>query len=127
MRGWSISGNSYKATSLRYFNPVGAHSSGLIGEHPAGIPNNFMPYVSQVAIGNRDHVSIFGDDYDTPDGTGERDYVHVVDLAKTHVMAIKKQQDLDNYSVFNLGSVHPNKVCHFSRPIHNLTQLHFSD
>ena len=79
--GWSV-------TLLRYFNPIGAHSSGLIGEDPRGIPNNLMPYISQVAIGRLDHLTVFGDDYDTHDGTGVRDYIHVVDLARGHVSAI---------------------------------------
>lgn len=104
LRDWTSCSADRRATSLRYFNPVGAHSSGLIGEHPVGIPNNLMPYISQVAIGKRDHVSIFGGDYNTADGTGERDYVHVVELAKAHVIAVEKQMILDNYSVFNLGS-----------------------
>ena len=85
---------------LRYFNPIGAHSSGLIGEDPRGIPNNLMPYISQVAIGRRDHLNVFGDDYDTPDGTGVRDYIHVVDLARGHVAAI----DYKGENVFNLGT-----------------------
>ena len=75
---------------LRYFNPIGAHESGLIGEDPKGIPNNLVPYIAQVAIGKLDHLNVFGDDYDTPDGTGVRDYIHVVDLAKGHVKAMKK-------------------------------------
>jgi UDP-glucose 4-epimerase len=74
---------------LRYFNPVGAHESGLIGEDPNGIPNNLMPYVSQVAVGRRPHLNVFGSDYPTPDGTGVRDYIHVVDLAKGHLAALQ--------------------------------------
>lgn len=84
------SDESWNILILRYFNPCGAHSSGDIGEDPLGIPNNLMPYISQVAIGRRDHLTIFGNDYDTPDGTGVRDYIHVVDLAKGHVSAINK-------------------------------------
>ena len=76
---------------LRYFNPIGAHPSGRIGEDPSGIPNNLIPYVAQVAVGRREHVNVFGNDYDTPDGTGVRDYIHVVDLAKGHVAALKKR------------------------------------
>ncbi|MGG4773421.1 UDP-glucose 4-epimerase GalE [Paenalcaligenes sp. Me52] len=79
----------WKIACLRYFNPVGAHPSGLIGEAPQGIPNNLMPYVAQVAIGDRPHLSVFGDDYDTPDGTGVRDYIHVMDLADGHLAALK--------------------------------------
>ena len=91
---------------LRYFNPVGAHSSGLIGEHPNGIPNNLMPYISQTAIGKRDHLSVYGNDYDTPDGTGVRDYIHVVDLARGHVAAANYMMDHKGESVFNLGTGH---------------------
>jgi UDP-glucose 4-epimerase len=89
---------------LRYFNPVGAHESGLIGEDPQGIPNNLMPYVSQVAIGKRDHLTVFGNDYDTPDGTGVRDYIHVVDLAQAHVLAIKYAASHKGCEIFNIGT-----------------------
>jgi UDP-glucose 4-epimerase len=83
-----ISDSEFEIVILRYFNPVGAHESGFIGEDPNGIPNNLMPYLSQVAVGKREYLSVFGNDYDTPDGTGVRDYIHVVDLAKAHVKAI---------------------------------------
>lgn len=89
---------------LRYFNPIGAHKSGKIGEDPKGIPNNLLPYVAQVAIGKLKCVGVFGNDYDTPDGTGVRDYIHVVDLAKGHVKAIKKLADKDGVNVYNLGT-----------------------
>ncbi|MCQ2557710.1 MAG: UDP-glucose 4-epimerase GalE [Oscillospiraceae bacterium] len=89
---------------LRYFNPVGAHPSGLIGEDPRGIPNNLMPYISQVAIGRREALNVFGNDYNTPDGTGVRDYIHVVDLARGHVAAINYMNDHPGESVFNLGT-----------------------
>lgn len=89
---------------LRYFNPVGAHESGLIGEDPQGIPNNLMPYVSQVAIGRREHLTVFGDDYDTPDGTGVRDYIHVVDLARAHVLAVHYAEEHKGCEVFNIGT-----------------------
>ena len=89
---------------LRYFNPIGAHESGLIGEDPKGIPNNLVPYIAQVAIGKLDHLNVFGDDYDTPDGTGVRDYIHVVDLAKGHVKAMKKLADKTGVSIYNLGT-----------------------
>ena len=89
---------------LRYFNPIGAHPSGLIGEDPRGIPNNLMPYITQVAVGRRDKLSIFGNDYDTPDGTGVRDYIHVVDLAKGHVAAIAYTCANHGCEVFNLGT-----------------------
>ena len=89
---------------LRYFNPIGAHESGRIGEDPRGIPNNLMPYITQVAVGRREKLSIFGDDYDTPDGTGVRDYIHVVDLAKGHVAAVKYATEHNGCEVFNLGT-----------------------
>ena len=89
---------------LRYFNPVGAHKSGKIGEHPNGIPNNLMPFISQTAIGKRKQLSVFGNDYDTHDGTGVRDYIHVVDLAKGHVAAVSYMQENKGEAVFNLGT-----------------------
>ena len=89
---------------LRYFNPVGAHKSGKIGEHPNGIPNNLMPFISQTAIGKRKQLSVFGNDYDTHDGTGVRDYIHVVDLAKGHVAAVNFMQNNKGEAVFNLGT-----------------------
>jgi len=89
---------------LRYFNPVGAHKSGRIGEDPKGLPNNLMPYVSQVAVGNLEQVGVFGNDYDTPDGTGIRDYIHVVDLALGHVKAIEKIFQKPGMVVYNLGT-----------------------
>lgn len=89
---------------LRYFNPIGAHPSGLIGEAPNGIPNNLMPYITQVAVGKRDHLSIFGDDYDTPDGTCIRDYIHVCDLAEGHVLTLKKLFENPGLVIYNLGT-----------------------
>ena len=89
---------------LRYFNPVGAHKSGRIGEDPQGIPNNLMPYISQVAVGKLKELSVFGDDYDTHDGTGVRDYIHVVDLAKGHVCAIEYAENHTGAEVINLGT-----------------------
>lgn len=89
---------------LRYFNPIGAHKSGLIGEDPKGIPNNLLPYVAQVAIGKLECLGVFGDDYDTPDGTGVRDYIHVVDLALGHVAAINKIKENPGVKVYNLGT-----------------------
>lgn len=89
---------------LRYFNPVGAHSSGLIGENPNGTPNNLMPYITQVAAGKREKLHVFGNDYDTPDGTGVRDYIHVVDLAKGHVAALKAIEKGCGLAVYNLGT-----------------------
>ena len=96
----------WSVVNLRYFNPVGAHESGLIGEHPNGIPNNLMPFISQTAIGKRDHLNVFGNDYPTPDGTGVRDYIHVVDLAKGHVAAIDYLMSHTGEGVFNLGTGH---------------------
>ena len=89
---------------LRYFNPIGAHESGLIGEAPNGIPNNLMPYITQVAIGKLPQLGVFGDDYDTPDGTGVRDYIHVVDLAKGHVNAVDKATSTTGVNIYNLGT-----------------------
>ena len=89
---------------LRYFNPIGAHKSGTIGENPNGIPNNLMPYITQVAGGKLKEVGVFGNDYDTPDGTGVRDYIHVVDLAKGHVKALKKIEENPGLAIYNLGT-----------------------
>lgn len=89
---------------LRYFNPIGAHKSGLIGENPNGVPNNLMPYITQVAVGKLKQLGVFGNDYDTPDGTGVRDYIHVVDLAKGHVKAMKKLEAKEGVSIYNLGT-----------------------
>ena len=91
---------------LRYFNPIGAHESGLIGEDPKGIPNNLVPYVAKVAVGQLDHINVFGDDYPTPDGTGVRDYIHVVDLARGHVSALNYMRGKHGVHVFNLGTGH---------------------
>lgn len=96
--------NEWNIMLLRYFNPIGAHESGLIGEDPKGIPNNLLPYVAQVASGKLEKIHVFGDDYDTPDGTGVRDYIHVVDLAKGHVAAIKGFEKLKGVQIFNLGT-----------------------
>ena len=89
---------------LRYFNPIGAHKSGTIGENPNGIPNNLMPYITQVAVGKLKELGVFGNDYDTPDGTGVRDYIHVVDLAKGHVKALKKIEEKAGLKIYNLGT-----------------------
>ena len=89
---------------LRYFNPIGAHESGRIGENPNGIPNNLMPYITQVAVGKREKLSVFGSDYDTVDGTGVRDYIHVVDLAKGHIKALEKHSKINKIEAYNLGA-----------------------
>ena len=99
-----ISDNEWGVTLLRYFNPIGAHKSGLLGEAPNGIPNNLMPYIVKVATGELECLSIYGDDYDTKDGTGVRDYIHVVDLAKGHVKALDKLLNTTGVNVYNLGT-----------------------
>lgn len=98
------SDDSWNVVLLRYFNPIGAHESGLIGENPIGIPNNLMPYVTQVAIGKLEKLGVFGGDYDTHDGSGVRDYIHVCDLAKGHVKALKKFTEKGGVNVYNLGT-----------------------
>jgi len=98
--------NEWNVVLLRYFNPIGAHKSGLIGENPNGIPNNLMPYITQTAIGIRQELGVFGNDYDTPDGTGVRDYIHVVDLAKGHVAALQAIERSCGLAVYNLGTGH---------------------
>lgn len=107
IRDTTISDNNIKAISLRYFNPIGAHPSALIGELPRGVPENLVPFITQTAIGLRDELKVFGDDYNTPDGSCIRDYLHVVDLARAHVVAVKRLMDnknRNNYEVFNLGT-----------------------
>ena len=95
---------SWSVTLLRYFNPVGAHPSGRIGEDPRGIPNNLMPYIAQVAVGQRSHLRVFGQDYPTPDGTGVRDYIHVVDLARGHLAALRRHHQDSGCHIYNLGT-----------------------
>ena len=104
LRDTAFADSGWAVVLLRYFNTIGAHSSGLIGEDPRGIPNNLMPFISQVAVGRLDHLNVFGDDYDTHDGTGVRDYIHVVDLARGHAAAIEYMQRHRGESVFNLGT-----------------------
>ncbi|MBN2279118.1 MAG: UDP-glucose 4-epimerase GalE [Candidatus Marinimicrobia bacterium] len=106
LRDLYISDNSWNVVILRYFNPIGAHESGRIGEDPNGIPNNLMPYISQVAVGKLKELSVFGNDYPTVDGTGVRDYVHVVDLAKGHLAALKKLFEKPGEVTYNLGTGH---------------------
>ena len=98
--------NEWNVILLRYFNPIGAHKSGTMGENPNGIPNNLMPYITQVAVGKLKELGVFGDDYDTPDGTGVRDYIHVVDLAVGHVKALKKIEENAGLCIYNLGTGH---------------------
>jgi len=104
LRDVYVSDNSWSIALLRYFNPIGAHESGRIGEDPNGIPNNLMPYITQVAVGKREKLSIFGNDYDTHDGTGVRDYIHVVDLAKGHLKALEKVMKTEGVEAYNLGT-----------------------
>lgn len=99
-----VSDNNWNIVILRYFNPIGAHESGKIGENPSGVPNNLMPYITQVAVGKLDTVGVFGDDYDTIDGSGVRDYIHVVDLAIGHIKAIKKLSEKKGVLTYNLGT-----------------------
>lgn len=108
LRDLSVSDKSWKITLLRYFNPIGAHESGLIGEDPNDVPNNLLPYISQVAVGKLEKVRIFGNDYETPDGTGLRDYIHVVDLARGHVAALNHIKS--GAEAYNLGSGHGTSV-----------------
>ena len=104
LSGMAFADKTWGIVLLRYFNPIGAHISGRIGEDPRGVPNNLMPYITQVAVGRREKLSVFGNDYDTPDGTGVRDYIHVVDLAKGHVAAVKYVTEHPGCEVFNLGT-----------------------
>ena len=104
LRDAYVADNRWNAVLLRYFNPVGAHASGLIGEDPQGIPNNLVPYIAQVAVGKLDKLSVFGNDYPTPDGTGVRDYIHVVDLARGHLKALEKIDDKPGVVAYNLGT-----------------------
>jgi len=104
LRDLFVSDSEWKIVLLRYFNPVGAHKSGTIGEDPNGIPNNLMPFIAQTAVGKREQLSVFGDDYDTDDGSGVRDYIHVVDLADGHVKALNKIAELDGVLTVNLGT-----------------------
>lgn len=106
---------------LRYFNPIGAHSSGLIGESPSGIPNNLMPFISQVAVGKLQELEVFGDDYDTPDGTGVRDYIHVVDLARGHLAALEKIKDQPGLEIYNLGTGQGYSVLEMAKTFEDVT------
>ncbi|HJA53460.1 MAG TPA: UDP-glucose 4-epimerase GalE [Candidatus Massiliomicrobiota merdigallinarum] len=106
LRDIYISDHEWNIVLLRYFNPIGAHESGLLGEDPNGIPNNLVPYISKVAVGELECLGVFGNDYDTPDGTGVRDYIHVVDLAKGHVKALKKLVGDHGVYTYNLGTGH---------------------
>jgi len=104
LKDLTISDESWNVAILRYFNPIGAHESGTIGEDPSGVPNNLVPYVAQVAVGRRPYLNVYGNDYPTPDGTGIRDYIHVVDLADAHIKALKKLESDPGYLVYNLST-----------------------
>lgn len=104
LRDLYVSDNSWRIALLRYFNPIGAHESGRIGENPSGIPNNLMPYITQVAVGKREKLNVFGNDYDTHDGTGVRDYIHVVDLVRGHIKALQYLDNHEGIEAFNLGT-----------------------
>jgi UDP-glucose 4-epimerase len=125
------SDNSWRICSLRYFNPVGAHESGLIGEHPVGTPNNLMPYVCQVAVGRRKELPVYGADYPTADGTGVRDYIHVVDLAKGHIAALDRLEDFRGMIALNLGTGRGHSVLDIVRTFEQVNgvkvPLHMTD
>ncbi len=104
LRDVAVADSDWSIALLRYFNPIGAHPSGQIGEDPFDVPNNLMPYITQVAVGKLTELSVFGDDYDTPDGTGVRDYIHVVDLAEGHLQALDYVMDQTGVEAFNLGT-----------------------
>lgn len=110
LRDLVISNVEWQITALRYFNPIGANESGLIGEDPNGVPNNLLPYIAQVAVGKLEKLRVYGDDYDTIDGTGVRDYIHVVDLAKGHLAAIKHPSNHGEFGIYNLGTGKGNSV-----------------
>jgi len=117
-----LADSSWNIALLRYFNPVGAHESGLIGEDPNGMPNNLMPFVAQVAVGKREKLSVFGNDYDTSDGTGVRDYIHVVDLAKGHLKAIEKLKTNPGLVIYNLGTGNGYSVLDMIKAFENASQ-----
>ena len=116
-----VSDKDFCAILLRYFNPIGAHKSGLIGEEPNGIPNNLMPYINKVAKGELDHLNVFGNDYNTVDGTGVRDYIHVVDLAKGHVKALEKARKMVGAEAYNLGTGNGYSVLQIVKAFENAT------
>ncbi len=121
----NVNSTFLKGISLRYFNPVGAHNSGLIGELPLGVPNNLVPFITQTAIGKRDTLKVFGDDYPTPDGTCIRDYIHVEDLAKAHVVAVERMlegKQKEDYEIFNLGKGIGNSVFEIIRAFEKVSE-----
>ncbi len=118
-----VADNSWSVSILRYFNPIGAHKSGLIGENPKGIPNNLLPYVAKVAAGQLPCLSVFGNDYDTPDGTGVRDYIHVVDLARAHLKALERAEKVEGVEHFNVGTGTGYSVLEIVKAFENATGL----
>ena len=123
MQDLQKSDSEWNIVLLRYFNPIGAHQSGKIGENPKGIPNNLMPYITQVAVGKRPELSVFGNDYNTVDGTGVRDYIHVVDLARGHVSALKAIENKCGLEIFNLGTGHGYSVLEVVHAFENANGL----
>ncbi len=124
LRDLTVSNPEWSVSLLRYFNPIGAHPSGTIGEDPRGIPNNLMPYIAQVAVGRLDHLNVFGNDYPTPDGTGVRDYIHVVDLAKGHVKAVQWVLENTGCDAVNLGTGHGVSVLDLVHAFEEATGVH---
>jgi len=123
LRDWVEINSQKKATILRYFNPVGAHKSGQIGEDPNGTPNNLMPYIAQVAVGRRKCLNIYGNDYDTLDGTGARDYVHIFDLVAAHISALSKQEDFNKFEIINIGSGKTTTVLELLKSFENVSGI----
>lgn len=123
LKDYCIANSEFSAIILRYFNPVGAHESGLIGEDPNGVPNNLIPYISQVAVGRLSELSIFGNDYPTKDGTGERDYIHVMDLANGHVCALEKHQSQAGCHIYNLGTGNSISVLEMAKAFEEINQV----
>jgi len=123
LKGLPIANESWRVVILRYFNPVGAHKSGFIGERPNGIPNNLLPYISKVGAGDLEFLSVFGGDYDTPDGTGVRDYIHVVDLAKGHLAALRYLEENSGLEAFNLGTGRGYSVLEVIRAFENASGI----
>jgi UDP-glucose 4-epimerase len=115
------SDSTWHIACLRYFNPVGAHESGLIGEDPNGMPNNLVPYIAQVALGKLPHLNVYGDDYDTPDGTGVRDYIHVMDLAEGHLAALSFIKQKPGLNIFNLGTGKGSSVLEMAKAFEAIT------
>lgn len=123
LKDWCFANNNRRAVCLRYFNPAGAHPSGLIGEAPIGIPGNLIPYICQVAVGDRTELHIYGDDYSTRDGTAERDYIHVLDVASAHAQVVEKIFDLSKYQVLNIGTGRSSTVMEVVRAFESVSGI----